>query len=84
MVRKGLVQADYAVNCEGSVGLTVCNGHHGVLWLEVTVHGKAAHAANPDEGLNAFEKTAELVAALQPFERGIWQTASNLQNASRH
>ena len=68
VVRKGLVQADYAVNCEGSTGLTVCNGHHGVLWLEVTVHGKAAHAAHPGSGLNAFEKTAELVTALQPLK----------------
>ncbi len=68
VVRKGLVQADYAVNLEGSTGLTVCNGHHGVLWLEVTVHGKAAHAANPADGLNAFEKTAELVNALQPLK----------------
>ena len=68
VVRKGLVQADYAVNCEGSTGLTVCNGHHGVLWLEVTVYGKAAHAAHPSSGLNAFEKTAELVTALQPLK----------------
>ncbi len=68
VVRKGLAQADYAVNCEGSTGLTVCNGHHGVLWLEVAVHGKSAHAADPGSGLNAFEKTAELVAALQPLK----------------
>ena len=68
VVRKGLVQADYAVNCEGSTGLTICNGHHGVLWLEVTVHGKSAHAAHPHSGLNAFEKTAELVTALQSLK----------------
>ena len=74
VVRKGLVQADYAVNCEGSTGLTICNGHHGVLWLEVTVHGKAAHAANPSSGLNAFEKTAELVTALQPLKEEFSKT----------
>ena len=38
------------------------------MWLEVTVHGKAAHAANPGSGLNAFEKTAELVTALQSLK----------------
>ncbi len=68
IVRKGLVQADYVVNCEGATGLNVGIGHNGVLWLEVTVHGKAAHASRPDSGINAFEKTAELVTALQPLK----------------
>lgn len=71
IVRQGLVQADYVVNCEGGTGLNIGNGHNGVLWLEVAVHGKAAHAARPASGLNAFEKTAELVAALQPLKEAF-------------
>ena len=69
IVRKGLVQADYVVNCEGGSKLDVGCGHNGVLWLDVTVHGRAAHASRPDQGLNAFEKMAELVTALQPLKR---------------
>ena len=64
IVRKELVQADYVVNCEGGSVLDVGLGHNGVLWLSVTVHGKAAHAARPEKGLNAFEKMAYLVTAL--------------------
>jgi len=69
LVRKGLVQADFVVCCEGGAGVKVGNGHNGVLWLEVTVHGRSAHASRPDKGINAFEKTAELVALLQKVKR---------------
>ena len=69
IVRKGLVQADYVVNCEGGNALEVGCGHNGVLWLEVTVHGKAAHASQPEKGINALEKMAELVMALQPLKK---------------
>jgi succinyl-diaminopimelate desuccinylase len=68
IVRGGHVQADYVVNCEGGSVLEVGCGHNGVLWLDVTVHGRAAHASRPEKGLNAFEKMAELVIALQPLK----------------
>ena len=71
VARNGLVQADYVVNCEGGSVLNVGVGHNGVLWLEVKVHGKAAHAANPDKGLNAFEKAAALVTEIQPLKQGL-------------
>lgn len=69
LVKKGLVQGDFVVNCEGGSGLRVGNGHNGVLWLEVTVQGKPAHASRPDKGINAFEKTAELIIDLQNLKR---------------
>ena len=43
----------------------------GFLWLEVEVQGKAAHGAQPDKGINAFEKAAELVTALQRVKRNL-------------
>ena len=71
IVRKGLVQADYVVNCEGGSVLNVGLGHNGVLWLDVTVHGKAAHASRPQKGLNAFEKMAAFVTGLQPLKQQL-------------
>ena len=70
----GGLNADYVVNCEGSTGLDVGCGHNGVVWFEVTVHGKAAHASRPDKGINAFEKAAELTMALQPLKERFSQT----------
>ena len=51
--------------------MNIGNGHNGVLWLEIEVKGKAAHAAQPDKGINAFEKAAELVTALQRVKRNL-------------
>jgi len=71
IVEKGLVNADYAVNCEGGSELNVGLGHNGVLWFDVTVHGKSAHASRPEKGLNAFEKMAHLVTSLQPLKQKL-------------
>ena len=71
VVEEGLVNADYVINCEGGSEMNIGNGHNGVLWLEIEVKGKAAHGAQPDKGINAFEKTAELVTALQRVKRNL-------------
>ena len=69
IVQEGLVKADFAVVCEGAAGSRIGCGHNGVLWLEVHVEGKAAHASNPDQGKNAFEGMTELVYHLQGLKR---------------
>lgn len=71
IVKQGLVNADYVVNCEGGGGMNIGNGHNGVLWLDIAVKGKAAHGSQPHKGINAFEKTAELVTALQRLKRDL-------------
>jgi len=59
------ISPDYAVVMEGGESHRVCCGHNGVVWLEVTVHGRAAHGSQPQKGVNAFEKMAALVRALE-------------------
>ncbi|MCC7264726.1 MAG: ArgE/DapE family deacylase [Candidatus Latescibacteria bacterium] len=71
LVRQGLVKADYAVVCEGASGNRVGLGHNGVLWLEVEIEGKAAHASSPEQGHNAFEAMAELVWRLQEWKQHL-------------
>lgn len=71
IIRKGLVNADYIVNGEGGSVLDVGVGHNGALWLNLTVHGKAAHGSRPQEGVNAFEKMVDLVTTLQPLKRQL-------------
>lgn len=71
LVRQGLVQADYAIECEGASGSRVGVGHNGVLWLEVDVEGKAAHASSPERGINAFEKMAGMVQHMQSLKRRL-------------
>ena len=42
----------------------VVTGHNGCLQMEVTVHGKMAHAAIPDTGIDALEGANAILSAL--------------------
>ena len=65
------IQADYAIVGEGGEGDAVCCGHNGVVWLNVHVHGKAAHGSIPQRGINALEKMSALVLALDAYKREL-------------
>jgi succinyl-diaminopimelate desuccinylase len=67
----GKIKADYAVVGEGGEGNAVCCGHNGVVWLNVHVHGKAAHGSMPEKGINALEKMSALVFALDGYKRRL-------------
>jgi succinyl-diaminopimelate desuccinylase len=68
------IAPDYAVVMEGGELNQVCCGHNGTLWLEVTVHGRAAHGSRPDLGINALEKMAALVRELEIYKRSLTRT----------
>ncbi|HVU36186.1 MAG TPA: ArgE/DapE family deacylase [Opitutaceae bacterium] len=78
LVRHAPIRPDFAVVMEGGEQETVCCGHNGTLWLEVIVHGRAAHGSLPEKGVNAFEKMAGLVLALEEYKQRLttrtWQT----------
>jgi succinyl-diaminopimelate desuccinylase len=65
----GRLRADYAVVGEGGEGDAVCCGHNGVVWLNVRVHGRAAHGSTPGAGINALEKMSALVLALNAYKQ---------------
>jgi succinyl-diaminopimelate desuccinylase len=71
LVRHGDLKPDYAVVMEGGERAHICCGHNGVVWLEVTVHGRAAHGSKPEAGINAFEKMAALTLALQDYQKRL-------------
>ena len=67
----GKLRADYAIVGEGGEGDAICCGHNGVVWLNVHVHGKAAHGSTPERGINALEKMSALVLALDDYKRRL-------------
>jgi len=71
VVEHGGVRPDYAIVMEGGEGRMIGCGHNGVVWLEVTVHGRAAHGSTPHAGVNALEHMARLVTALGEHGREI-------------
>ena len=69
LVQHAPIRPDYAIVMEGGEGNGICCGHNGVVWLNVIVHGKAAHGSRPDQGVNALEKMSALVRALDGYKR---------------
>lgn len=78
LVEHAPIDPDYAIVMEGGEGRTVCCGHNGTVWLEVVVHGRAAHGSLPHKGINALEKMSALVRALEDYKRMLarrtWKT----------
>jgi succinyl-diaminopimelate desuccinylase len=78
LVKNAPIDPDYAIVMEGGEGRHVCCGHNGTVWLEVEVHGKPAHGSTPEKGINALEKMAALVQALESYKRVLarrtWKT----------
>lgn len=71
LVQNAPIRPDYAIVMEGGEGNNVCCGHNGVVWLEVTVHGRAAHGSKPEAGINALEKMSALVVALETYKKKL-------------
>lgn len=78
LVEHAPIEPDYAVVMEGGEGPAVCCGHNGTIWLEVEVHGRAAHGSLPHRGINALEKMAALVGELESYKAQLadhpWRT----------
>jgi succinyl-diaminopimelate desuccinylase len=62
LLEQGLTRPDYAVSAGFAHAITVA--HNGCLHLEVTVHGKSAHAARPETGVDALEAATKLLTAV--------------------
>ncbi|MDP2409662.1 MAG: ArgE/DapE family deacylase [Pseudolabrys sp.] len=60
---------DYAISAGFSYA--VVTAHCGVVHIEVTVHGKQAHAAMPDSGADALEAATKVLAALYGERRRL-------------
>jgi acetylornithine deacetylase or succinyl-diaminopimelate desuccinylase len=85
VVEHGGVRPDYALVMEGGEGRMIGCGHNGVVWLEVTVHGRAAHGSTPRHGVNALEHMARLVLALDEHGREIGRRSFTAPDGSvRH
>ncbi len=62
---------NWTVIAEPSECRTIWIGHKGVVWGEVRVSGKTAHASTPDEGVNAVEACVEIANRLIDFRSEI-------------
>lgn len=56
----------------------VVTSHNGVLHLEITVHGKQAHAALPESGADALEAANNILSAIYKERKRLNRTKSKL------
>jgi acetylornithine deacetylase/succinyl-diaminopimelate desuccinylase-like protein len=61
---EGMLTDVSGVALDGSYGWVPVVGHRGAVQLAVTTHGRAAHAATPDLGVNAVTAMARILVAL--------------------
>lgn len=62
LLRKGLTKPDLMI--AAGFSYEVVTAHNGCLQMEVTVHGKMAHAAVPDTGVDALQGAVHILNAL--------------------
>ena len=62
LLKKGLTKPDYLI--AAGFSYQVVTAHNGCLQMEVTVHGRMAHAAIPDTGIDALQGAVALLNAL--------------------
>jgi len=62
LLRHGIVRPDLMI--AAGFSYQVITAHNGCLQLEVTVHGKMAHAAIPDTGVDAIRAAVQILGAL--------------------
>jgi acetylornithine deacetylase/succinyl-diaminopimelate desuccinylase family protein len=62
LLRQGLTRPDYLL--AAGFSYQVITAHNGCLQMEVTVHGKMAHAAIPHTGVDALQAAVRILNAL--------------------
>jgi len=69
LLEHGLTKPDYVI-CAG-LSYGVVTAHNGCLHLEVEVHGKSAHAARPETGVDALEAATHILNRLYGLRAGF-------------
>jgi acetylornithine deacetylase len=66
--------------------LAICPAHRGFAWLDVLVHGRAAHGSRYDIGIDAVSLAGLLLAELDTFNREVLASRSHtlVGHASLH
>ena len=65
----GLVKKAAAVVVGEPSDLAIIWSEKGILWFEITTHGRSAHGSMPHLGDNAILKMTKVLAAFEPYTR---------------
>jgi len=76
LLKMGLTQPDLLI--AAGFSYEVVTAHNGCLQMEVTVHGRMAHAAVPDTGVDALQGAVQILSALYAQNALYRQVSSNV------
>ncbi|GAB3647074.1 M20 family metallopeptidase [Ramlibacter alkalitolerans] len=76
LLAKGLTKPDLLI--AAGFSYEVVTAHNGCLQLEVTVHGRMAHAAIPDTGVDALQAAVKILHALYALNAQYRQLRSGV------
>jgi acetylornithine deacetylase/succinyl-diaminopimelate desuccinylase family protein len=77
LLRHGLTRPDLLI--AAGFSYEVVTAHNGCLQMEVTVHGKMAHAAIPDTGVDALQAAVHILNALYRQNERYRQVTSQVE-----
>lgn len=77
MIEEGFPHADYCIVGEPT-NLEIAIGHRGVMAFEVSIFGKAVHAAQADSGINAIYQTKKLIEEIIKLNEKLKEKANPL------
>ena len=77
LLKNGLTKPDLMI--AAGFSYEVITAHNGCLQLEVTVHGKMAHAAIPDTGVDALQGAVHILNALYAQNTLYQQVTSSVE-----
>jgi len=81
LLERGLTQPDLLI--AAGFSYQVVTAHNGCLQLEVTVHGKMAHAAIPDTGVDALQGATAILNALYA-QNALYRKVSSKVQGIKH
>ncbi|MCY7317978.1 MAG: ArgE/DapE family deacylase [Ramlibacter sp.] len=80
LLKQGLTKPDLLI--AAGFSYEVVTAHNGCLQLEVTVHGKMAHAAIPHTGVDALQAAVQILTALYGLNTGYRNVTSHVPGIS--
>jgi acetylornithine deacetylase/succinyl-diaminopimelate desuccinylase-like protein len=71
---------DYAIVIEPTGLPLAITEHQGFGWIDVVVHGRAAHGSAPDVGIDAIVQLAEVITRLHALDEREWKAKPDKLN----
>ncbi len=81
LLKKGLTKPDLLI--AAGFSYEVVTAHNGCLQMEITVHGKMAHAAIPDTGIDALQGAVHILNALYA-QNALYQQVTSKVEGIKH